>query len=130
MVKGGSGVLADAAIALNVILSRLYWGHKKLPIPGLYDKVRKLTAAEKRAFRKLPGDEAKWRSDNGVLDGVEMALENKVHPNEATWRKPAITVIVTAISLISWGAALSNGRSRIAKSAAMPGAIVPRSDSS
>jgi cysteinylglycine-S-conjugate dipeptidase len=94
------GWLADAAIALNVILSRLYWNHKKLPVPGMYDKVRKLTTAEKRAFRKLPGDEAKWRSDNGVLDGVEFALETKTHPHEATWRKPSITVIAQEASSI------------------------------
>jgi acetylornithine deacetylase/succinyl-diaminopimelate desuccinylase-like protein len=96
----GGGLLADAAIALNVLLSRLYWGHKKLPVPGIYDKVRKLTPAEKRAFKKIGGDEAKWRSDTGVLDGVELALENKVHPNEATWRKPSITVIVQEASSI------------------------------
>ena len=94
------GWLADAVIALNVILSRFYWNHKKLPVPGMYDKVRKLTAAEKRAFRKLPGDEAKWRSDNGVLDGVEFALETKTHPHEATWRKPSITVIAQEASSI------------------------------
>ena len=33
-----------------------------------------------------------------MLDGVELALENKVHPNEATWRKPSITVIVQEAS--------------------------------
>jgi acetylornithine deacetylase/succinyl-diaminopimelate desuccinylase-like protein len=95
------GMLADPAIALNVLLSRLYWDHKKLPVPGIYDKVRKLTSAERRAFKKIGGDEAKWRSDNGVVDGVELALEKKVHPNEATWRKPAITVIVEAASSIA-----------------------------
>src|SRR4029077_10970340 len=69
-----------------------------IPVPGLYDKVRKLTGPEKRAFRKVGGDEAKWRSDQGVMEGVELALENKVHPNEATWRKPSITVIVQEAS--------------------------------
>ncbi len=101
-VHSGSagGMLADAAIALNVLLARLCWNHKKLPVPGFYDKVRKLTPAEKRAFKKIGGDEAKWRSDNGVLDGVDLGLENKVHPNEATWRKPSITVIVQEASSI------------------------------
>jgi acetylornithine deacetylase/succinyl-diaminopimelate desuccinylase-like protein len=101
-VHSGSagGMLADAAIALNVILSRLYWNHKKLPIPGMYDKVRKLTSNEKRAFRKLPGDEATWRRDNGILDGVQLALETNTHPNEATWRKPSITVIAQEASSI------------------------------
>lgn len=101
-VHSGSagGMLADAALALNVILARLYWNHKKLPIPGFYDKVRKLTGSEKRAFRKLPGDEAKWRSDNGILDGVELALETNTHPHEATWRKPSITIIAQEASTI------------------------------
>jgi acetylornithine deacetylase/succinyl-diaminopimelate desuccinylase-like protein len=94
------GWLADAAIALNVILARLYWDHKKIPIPGFYDKVRALTSQEKRAFRRLPGDETKWRHENGVLDGVGFALEGKTHPYEQTWRKPAITVIAQEASSI------------------------------
>ncbi|MBM3992733.1 MAG: M20/M25/M40 family metallo-hydrolase [Planctomycetes bacterium] len=92
------GVLPDAAIALNVILSRLYWDHKKLPVPGLYDKVRKMTASEKRAAKKVGGDETQWRKDQGILDGVDLALEKNVSPNEATWRKPAISVIVQEAS--------------------------------
>jgi acetylornithine deacetylase/succinyl-diaminopimelate desuccinylase-like protein len=95
------GVLADAAIALNVILARLYWGHKKLPVPGIYDKVRKMTGPEKRAAKNVGGDETKWRSDQGVLDGVELGLEKDVSPNEATWRKPSITVIVQEASSIA-----------------------------
>src|SRR5580704_9741954 len=38
----GGGYTADAAMALNVILSRLYWGDGPLPVPGLYDSVRKM----------------------------------------------------------------------------------------
>src|SRR5215211_6554891 len=34
------GALADAALALNVVLSRLYWNKGRLPIPGFYDRVR------------------------------------------------------------------------------------------
>src|SRR5262249_42441947 len=37
------GVLADAALALNVILARLYWKNGKLPVPHYYDKVRPVT---------------------------------------------------------------------------------------
>jgi cysteinylglycine-S-conjugate dipeptidase len=94
------GMLADAAIALNVLLSRLYWKNGKLPIRGFYDKVRKLTGPERRAFRKLPGDDASWRRDMGVLEGVQFATENKTHPYEQTWRRPAITVIAQEASSI------------------------------
>jgi acetylornithine deacetylase/succinyl-diaminopimelate desuccinylase-like protein len=94
------GMLADAALALNVLLSRLYWKNGKIPIPGFYDKVRKLTSKERRAYRKLPGDDATWRKDLGVLDGVNFALENKTHPYEQTWRRPAVTVIAQEASSI------------------------------
>jgi cysteinylglycine-S-conjugate dipeptidase len=94
------GMLADAALALNVLLARLNWKNGKIPIPGFYDKVRKLTGKERRAFRKLPGDEVSWRRDMGVLEGVNFALENKTHPYEQTWRRPAITVIAQEASSI------------------------------
>ncbi len=96
----GGGMMADAVIALNVLLSRFYSNHKKLPVPGLYDKVRKLTPPEKRAFRKLLPSDEKLRSDNGVLDGVELAIEKKSNAHEATWRNPSITVIAQEASSI------------------------------
>src|SRR5216683_1543828 len=43
------GALADAALALNVVLSRLYWKNGKLPIPHFYDRVRPMTPKERRA---------------------------------------------------------------------------------
>ena len=52
------GALPDAAIALNVILGRLYWDNGPLPIPGFYDKVRPMTDKERAAVPPLPGDEA------------------------------------------------------------------------
>jgi acetylornithine deacetylase/succinyl-diaminopimelate desuccinylase-like protein len=94
------GQLADAALALNVILSRLYWKNGKLPIPGYYDKVRKLTTSERRTIKKLPGDEAAFRADLGVLPGVQFANQNKVHPYEQTWRLPAVTIIAQEASSI------------------------------
>jgi acetylornithine deacetylase/succinyl-diaminopimelate desuccinylase-like protein len=94
------GMLADATLALNVLLSRLFWKNGKIPIPHFYDKVRKLTGKEKRAFRKLPGNDAKWRADLGVLDGVQFATMKNTHPYEQTWRLPAITVIAEEASSI------------------------------
>ena len=94
------GVLADAALALDVILARLYWKNGRLPVPGLYDKVRPLTDAERKALAVLPGDESKWRDDCGVLPGVRFALQEGVGPNEQTWRLPAVTVIAQEASSI------------------------------
>jgi acetylornithine deacetylase/succinyl-diaminopimelate desuccinylase-like protein len=101
-VHSGSagGALADAALALNVVLSRLYWKNGPLPIPHFYDRVRPLTAAERAVIASLPGDEANWRKDLGILPGVRFANEEKTHVFEQTWRKPAVTVIAQEASSI------------------------------
>jgi len=94
------GMLADAALALNVILSRLYWKNGKIPVPGLYSKVRKLTAKEKKTFRSLPGSDATWRKEMGTLPGVSFATIKGVHPYEQTWRFPSATIIAQEASSI------------------------------
>ena len=94
------GMLADAALALNVLLSRLYWKNGKLPIPHFYDKVKPLSAKERQTLQKLPGNDAKWRHELGVLPGVRFATMQGVHPYEQTWRQPAVTVIAQEASSI------------------------------
>lgn len=94
------GALADAALALNVILARLYGKNGKIPVPGLYDKVRKLTQKEKNTLKKLPGDEASHRANMGVLEGVSLAGEAKVHFYEQTSRRPSATIIALEASSI------------------------------
>ncbi len=94
------GALPDAAIALNVLLARLYWKNGKLPVPGLYDGVRPLSAAEKRVYAALPGDEAKQRKELGLLPGVSFGLEKGTTVYEQTWRRPAVTVIAQEASSI------------------------------
>jgi acetylornithine deacetylase/succinyl-diaminopimelate desuccinylase-like protein len=96
----GGGSLPDAAIALNVILSRLYWDHGPLPVPGFYDKVRPLTDKERAAFRRLPGDEAQWRKDTKVLPTAQLTMEQGLSAYEQTWRRPAATVIAQEASSI------------------------------
>jgi acetylornithine deacetylase/succinyl-diaminopimelate desuccinylase-like protein len=94
------GLLADAALALDVVLSRLYWKNGKLPIPHFYDRVRKMTPRERKALRDLPANVAKWRKDLGILPKVQFALEKGSHPYEQTWRKPAVTIIAQEASSI------------------------------
>jgi cysteinylglycine-S-conjugate dipeptidase len=94
------GALADAAIALNVVLSRLYWDDGPLPIPGLYERVRRLAEAERQTIRSLPFDEPRMRHDLGILPGVRTAYEKGSSVYEQTWRKPAVTVIAQEASSI------------------------------
>ncbi|HEX4592067.1 MAG TPA: M20/M25/M40 family metallo-hydrolase, partial [Gemmataceae bacterium] len=94
------GALADAAIALNVILSRLYSATGRLPVPDLYDSVRPLSDKERQVMRSLPFDEAKMRRDLGILPGVKLACEPGKSVYEQTWRNPAVTVIAQEASSI------------------------------
>jgi acetylornithine deacetylase/succinyl-diaminopimelate desuccinylase-like protein len=95
------GALADSALALDVVLSRLYWKNGKLPVPGMYDGVRKVTAAERRTFDAIPFEEGKLRKDVGILSGVGLATEKGTSVYEQTWRKPAVTVIAQEASSIA-----------------------------
>ena len=97
-MAGGS--LPDSAIALNVILSRLFWDNDPLPIPGFYDQVRPLTDKERAAVRKLPGGDDKWRKDTQILPSAKLAMENGLTPFEQTWRRPAVPVIAQEASSI------------------------------
>ncbi len=92
------GALPDAAIALNKVLSRLYWENGPLPIPGFYDKVRPLTDKERAAIRKLPWDEAKFREEIGVVPSARLVMEDGLSMYEQTWRRPAVTVIAQEAS--------------------------------
>jgi cysteinylglycine-S-conjugate dipeptidase len=94
------GALADAALALDVILARLYWKNGKLPVPHFYDRVRRMTAKERRAMKSLPANEEEWRRDFGILPEVRFATQKNTHAYEQTWRKPAITVIAQEASSI------------------------------
>ncbi len=92
------GALPDAALALNVLLARLFWGNGPLNVPGLYDSVRVLTDKERAAFRKLPWDDAKFRHEIGVVPGARFTMEEGNSVYESTWRRPACTVIAQEAS--------------------------------
>jgi acetylornithine deacetylase/succinyl-diaminopimelate desuccinylase-like protein len=92
------GALPDAALALNVLLSRLYWNEGRLPIPGYYDRVRPMTQAERQAMQELPFDPDKWKHEIGMLPGVRFANQKGVHTYEQTWRLPAVTIVAQEAS--------------------------------
>ncbi len=94
------GALPDAALALNAVLARLYWGNGPLPVPGLYDDVRPLTDKERREFRKLPFDEGKFRTEIGAVPTARLACEDGYGPLDQTSRRPAVTVIAQEASSI------------------------------
>jgi acetylornithine deacetylase/succinyl-diaminopimelate desuccinylase-like protein len=96
----GGGGLPDAAIALNAILGRLYWGNGPLPIDGFYDQVRPLTEKERQGFRRLPFDADTFRRSIGMVPTARLAIEDGLNEYEQTWRRPAVTVIAQEASSI------------------------------
>jgi acetylornithine deacetylase/succinyl-diaminopimelate desuccinylase-like protein len=97
----GGGVLPDAAIALAEILGRLCWRRKRIPVPGLYEGVRPLTAAEKLEYKLLPITEEKLKKEFQLLPGMDLVHPLNVHVCEQKWRLPAATVIAMEASSLA-----------------------------
>ncbi|MER3417118.1 MAG: dipeptidase [Gemmataceae bacterium] len=94
----GGGLLPDAALALDVILARLYWDNGRIPSAAFYKRVRRVSASEKKMFARLPRNDRRLRSEFGLLPGVRWANMKNVSPYEQTWRWPAVTVIAQEAS--------------------------------
>ena len=83
------GSVINPAFALAHIIAGLKDAKGKVKVPGFYDKVRKLTAAERKAFKKLPHSDTRWRKSIGakVLFG-----EPGFTTLERVWARPTLEV--------------------------------------
>src|SRR4051812_11497049 len=84
------GPVPDPTLALCKILASLVNDDGSVAIEGIRDKVRPLTAAEKKDIDALPTDEAKFREQAGLLPGVQ--LLGGAHPWQVNWRQPSVAV--------------------------------------
>ena len=84
------GPVPDAAMALSKILARLVKDDGAIAIPGIYERVKPLSAEEKKSIQALPSDEKLFRKQAGMLEGVQ--LLGGRHPWEMNWRQPSIAV--------------------------------------
>jgi acetylornithine deacetylase/succinyl-diaminopimelate desuccinylase-like protein len=94
------GPLADPVQAMAKILATLSDAEGTVAVPGLLEQVRAPSPVERAELAKLPFDEAKFRSDGGVLPGVRLVGEAAYTPFERTWVRPSITVIALEASPI------------------------------
>jgi acetylornithine deacetylase/succinyl-diaminopimelate desuccinylase-like protein len=85
------GPVPDPVMALCRILARLTREDGTIAIPGLYDRVRDDAAARERLAR-LPFDEARFRADAGLLEGVRFAGEAARSVYEKLWTRPSLTL--------------------------------------
>src|SRR5256885_15694472 len=84
------GPVPDSAMALSKILARLVNDDGSIAIPGIYEKVKPLSDAEKKSITSLPSDDKLFRKQAGMLEGVQ--LLGGRHPWEMNWRQPSLAV--------------------------------------
>jgi len=85
------GPVPDAVMALCKILGSLTHPDGTIAIPGIADKVKPLTDAERKSITALPGNEARFREQAGLLPGAQI-LGGGRHPWETNWRQPSIAI--------------------------------------
>ena len=86
------GPVPDSAMALSKILSRLVDDDGVLCIPGIYDRVRPISADERQRLQELPFHEPTFRDEAGMLAGVEMSGEKSYSIYERIWRRPSLAI--------------------------------------
>ncbi|MGZ3425659.1 MAG: M20/M25/M40 family metallo-hydrolase, partial [Polyangia bacterium] len=84
------GPVPDPTLALCKMLASLVNDDGSVNLPGIKDKIRPLTAAEKKDIDALPTDEQKFREQAGLLPGVK--LLGGAHPWQVNWREPSLAV--------------------------------------
>ncbi len=83
------GAVMNPAFALVRMLADLKDAKGKIRIPGFYDRVRRLTTAERRAIASLPHNEAKYRR---AIGAPELFGEAGFTTLERTWARPTLEI--------------------------------------
>ncbi len=85
------GPVPDPAMALSKILASLTDKNGRIAVPGLYDKVKPLTDAQKKSINELPISSEEYKKQSGLLKDIPL-LEPQYHPLEYNWRHPSLVV--------------------------------------
>lgn len=94
------GPLPDAGLALSKILAALSDDQGRMTIPGIYDRVRPVSALEQQSYDALPYDLDRFRDQAGLPPGVPMLGPegDAQNPWKTIWRQPALSVNAVEIS--------------------------------
>ncbi len=83
------GAVVNPAFALTQILSQLKDRNGRITIPGFYDDVRRLPAAERRALARLPFSEKRFQSEIGA---PALFGEKGFTTLERLWARPTLEI--------------------------------------
>jgi len=84
------GPVPDPALALSKMLAGLVDAEGRVAIPGVLEKVRPLTAAQREAIEALPITVEDFRKQARMRPGVQLLGER--HPLETNWWQPSLSV--------------------------------------
>lgn len=84
------GPIPDPVMGLCRMLAQLSNPDGTINLPGIKEKIRPLTPEEKKSIASLPTDDATFRRQAGMLDGVQLLGGRP--PWETNWRQPSISV--------------------------------------
>ncbi len=91
------GPLPDPVLALSKMLATLVDDQGRPAIPRLTDRVRKLSASERKELEALPFDERIYRQQTRLLEGIPITGGDGT-VFEKMWYKPSIAVNVIEAS--------------------------------
>ena len=98
---GFGGSIENPAMALAQLLAQLKDRNGRITIPGFYDDVRRLPAAERRALAKLPFSEKKFQKNLGA---PALFGEKGFTTLERLWARPTLEVNGLCSGFIGEGA--------------------------
>jgi acetylornithine deacetylase/succinyl-diaminopimelate desuccinylase-like protein len=84
------GPIPDPVLALAKMLAGLVDADGAIAIPGILEKVRPLTSAQREAIEGLPVTVADFRTQARMRPGVKLLGDR--HPLETTWWQPTLSV--------------------------------------
>jgi acetylornithine deacetylase/succinyl-diaminopimelate desuccinylase-like protein len=85
------GPIPDPVMGLVRMLATLVDADGRIAVPGMYDKVRPLSEADREELRRLPTTPEVFRRQARMLPGVQL-LGKWITPWEPTWRLPALSI--------------------------------------
>lgn len=83
------GAVANPVNILSRLISQLHDSQGRIQIPGFYDEVQELTAAERSDWNRLPFDEAKFQAEVGA---PALAGEAGFSTLERRWARPTCDI--------------------------------------